>query len=476
MALAQNPITLSKQFEIDRETLSRLNILDITLTLDTKLFVDPLLLKESQHSEFNKNAVQQYRTHFETIIKLLIGSKYKGDAAWRAAEKMLAFPEINGTCLGYGGGSIHGSGFGSKLSDRILNVASEIVEIGIDDPDLFIAMSIFESDIGPDRISDMTTNIVIKAISEFNLRILKELGLEGEDFGHGRYLRNPFESKGTPIILLPKDILRDLPIASDWDGIAAAANHNDELRGRVNNQIASIWTVKSKREKGQLKAEALASRDAFNTLLDSIKAVKPSPYDSDNDPSGLVSWAARGEEFTKRFPINLLHWKSGQSVDGFNVVKEIIKQFRHLIEHLGMNKELYQSDGKPRNESSAQHYFFMVAYCYCMANNLDISPEIDTGTGKIDFKFSRGFKERILVEIKLSTNNKTVAGYTKQLEIYKTSQQTMKAFYVVIDVGLMGNKDKKLIETRNQYRANKLPISELEIIDGTIKVSASKRQ
>jgi hypothetical protein len=294
---------------------------------------------------------------------------------------MLAFPEINGTCLGYGGGSIHGSGFGSKLSDRILNVASEIVEIGIDDPDLFIAMSIFESDIGPDRISDMTTNIVIKAISEFNLRILKELGLEGEDFGHGRYLRNPFESKRTPIILLPKDILRDLPIASDWDGIAAAANHNDELRGRVNNQIASIWTVKSKREKGQLKAEALASRDAFNTLLDSIKAVKPSPYDSDNDPSGLVSWAARGEEFTKRFPINLLHWKSGQSVDGFNVVKEIIKQFRHLIEHLGMNKELYQSDGKPRNESSAQHYFFMVAYCYCMANNLDISPEIDTGTG-----------------------------------------------------------------------------------------------
>lgn len=475
MALVQNPITLSKQFGIDREVLARLNVLDITLTIDTKLFLDPLLLGESRHPEFNKIAKKQYRTHFETIIKLLNNSKHAGDVAWRSAEKMLSFPEIKGTCLGYGGGSIHGSGFGSKLSNKILNVAAEIVKIGVDDPDLFAAMSIFESDIGPDRISDMTTNIVIEAIADFNSRILKELELAPENFGYGHFLKNPFESKRTPIILLPKDILRDLPIASDWDEIAAAAQHNSELRNRVNNQISSIWAVRSKREKGRLKTEALASRDAFNTLLESIKAVEAKPYDSNSDPSGLVSWAVKGEEFAKRHPLNLLRWQSSSPTDGYSVVKEIIKQFRQLVEHLGMNKELYQTDGKPRNESSAQHYFFMVAYSYCKANNLDISPEIDTGTGKIDFKFSRGFNERILVEIKLSTNNKTVPGYTKQLEIYKTSQQTMKAFYVVINVGSMGKKDKRLMDIRNKYRAQKLPLSDLEIIDGVIKPSASKR-
>lgn len=110
-----------------------------------------------------------------------------------------------------------------------------------------------------------------------------------------------------------------------------------------------------------------------------------------------------------------------------------------------------------------------------MANNIDISPEIDTGNGKIDFKFAVSFNERVLVEVKLSTNSNVVSGYTTQLEIYKASQQTMRAIYLLIDVGSMGKKDKRLIDIRNEAAKLGNPLSELEFVDGTIKASASKR-
>ena len=41
---------------------------------------------------------------------------------------------------------------------------------------------------------------------------------------------NPFEKADTPIILVPADILRDLPIATDWSDVADAASKNAALR------------------------------------------------------------------------------------------------------------------------------------------------------------------------------------------------------------------------------------------------------
>ena len=60
---------------------------------------------------------------------------------------------------------------------------------------------------------------------------------------------------------------------------------------------------------------------------------------------------------------------------------------------------------------------------------------------------SRGFNARVLVETKLSTNTRLVHGYESQLQTYKRSEQTMRAYYVVIDVGRMGKKDELGFET-----------------------------
>jgi hypothetical protein len=478
MAKARNPTTIGKHFAVAPKTLQELDVLNATLAIDTALFIDPLLLRVSRHREM-RDAHDAYEAHFTSIIRLLQASRREGDPAWKAALALMQFPEIKGTCLGYGAGSIDGRGFTGSLSERALRVGAEIVQIGVTDPDLFPALALFEDKIGPDRISDMVTNIAFAELAAFNVRILRELPLRGETFRRrgvdAEFLVNSLEPKRTPVILVPMDALRELPIAKDWDEIADAAQHNEDLRRDVNKHIGEIWAQKTKRDKEALKSEALASKEAFQTLLKAIRTASGEPYDAVADPEGLVVWAALGQSYADRFPLALAMLVEANLPSTFDVVKRIVAQFRHLVEHCGLNKELYRDNGKPRHESTAQRLFFAAAYAYCKANNIDISPEIDTGSGKIDFKFSVGFDERVLIEVKLSINPKTVPGYQKQLETYKVSQETMKAIYLVIDVGKIGRKQEQLVALRNAASARNDPLSELEFVDGLKKPSASKR-
>jgi hypothetical protein len=325
----------------------------------------------------------------------------------------------------------------------------------------------------------MTTNIIIESLAALNARVLDEIGLVGEEFEiagiTGKFLVNPTEAERKPVILVPTDVLRDLPVAKDWDGIANAARKNEELRNRVNRNIAEIWQKRAKRNKSRLKDQALATKEAFETLLKAIRRSSAKPYDVECDPEGLVRWAVQAHEYAQQNPINLERLPASSLDDVLRIVLEIIKQFRHLIENTGLNKELFQPNKKPRHESTAQRLFFAVAYSYCKANNVDISPEIDTGNGDVDFKFSVGFEARVLVEVKLSRNPNVVGGYRNQLEVYKRSQQTMKAVYLLIDVGNMGRKETELELVRQAALKKGEPLSELEAIDGTLKPSASKR-
>lgn len=479
MAKAKNPATFSSSYHIDPDDLDRLGVLDPTLGIDTKLFIDPLLFPACRQPEIHTGAVKQYRAHFERVIKLLAAASRPGDVAWRAARRLLEFPEIRGTCLGYGAASIAGSGFGRQLSDRVMHVGKEIVDLGVHDPDLFPAMALFEAGIGPDRVSDMATNVAFDALAEFNRRVLRRLGLQSEEFiirgrKRGYFAPNPITNRHTPVILVPKDILRKLPIAHDWDSVASAASHNQALRDSINEHIAEIWAAKTKRDKARLKAQVMRSRTAFDALLAAVHAVPTRPYDVDGDPEGLATrWARLAPGVVGNHPLALQ--RSIADVDAVHeVVRKIVKHFRHLVEDCGLNRELYHQT-KRRGELSVQRLFFAIAHAYCKANNVDLSPEIDTGNGKIDFKFSRGFRARVLVEVKLSSNHRLLSGFTTQLEVYKTAQETIRAIYLVIDVGEMGSRDEQLVAARNAAASRGDPVSDLEFVDGIVKPTASKR-
>jgi len=482
MSKIASPVRFSDHFGFESSLLDSAGVLNPSLNVDTGLFIDPLLLGRSKHPEIGTGARASYEHHFTTVIKLLRGSKAQEDAAWRSASRYLSFPEIKWTCLGYGAQSVSGSGSGIEMTDHVIKTAKEIVDLGVEDPDLFVAMALFEEGFGPDRISDMTTNVILGDLLKFNARVLATLPVSAEPVTlrlrngntfDARLAINPFVKGGSPIVLVPADILRDLPIAKDWSDVADAAGKNQELRKRVNDQIAKLWTSKTLKDKDEIKRWALSNKDAFETLLDMLHGAEGTAYDLQGDPKGEVFWRRIAATLAAQQPLTINAPPQMDLVGVVTVVEQIIEQFRFLIEERRFSEEFYAGE-VIRPEKAAQRLFFAVAYAYCKANNLDITPEADTGNGPVDFKVASGFTGRVLVEIKLSTNNKLLRGYFRQLETYKTAEETLKGYYVVVDVGKMGKKAKALRELNNQAEKRGDIVSPIVFIDGIRKPSASK--
>ena len=482
MGKIRNPIRFSEHYGIDSKELEGRGILDPTLNSDTKLFIDPLLLVDSSHSEISEGARNTYENHFGTIIKFLAKAKNPTDVAWKSAARLLTFPEIQWTCLGYGSQSVSGSGSGAEMTSQYIETARQIVDLGIEDPDLFVAMALFENGVGPDRISDMTTNVILGDLLKLNERILPELGVptqeivinlkNGKSFS-SQLATNPYIGPSDPVILVPSDILRDLPIATDWSDVADAASKNSELRNRVNDQIARMWRVKSRKDKNEIRRWALSDKDSFETFMEMLRGANPTAYDMHGDPLGEVFWRKIAAALAEQEPLKITAPPKMDLAGVEAVVGAIIEQFRFLIEDRRFSEELYHQ-GKPRPEIAAQRLFFAVAHAYCKANDLDLTPEAETGNGPVDFKVSAGFVGRVVVEIKLSRNPKLVDGYTKQLETYKTAEETMSGLYLIVDVGHMGKKDQRLLAVKNAATARGESTSPIHFIDGSRKASASK--
>ena len=478
MAILRNPSLFSQFFGVDSDELARLSIFDPILNSDTKLFIDPLLLRQSSHKTIRQDAVAAFESYFGDIIKILKYSKAHGDVPWRNAERLFTFREPRETCLGYGDRTIHGSAIGPELRARLMRTAKEIIDLGVNDPELFALLGLLEDNIGADRISDMTTQAVRPALIKFNTKVLPLLKVPTENFRLGGetypLIRNPFEVDArTPVLLLPKDILRELPIAHDWYDVANAAGRNEELRQRVNKRIGDIWAIRTKKEKDEARRAALSSRQAFEALMEAVGLCDKEPYNPTADPEGHYAWRKLLTQIAEQFPLRIAKPKANTLEELERIVDTIIEAFIDLVENKGQWYHLWQN-GEPRRERAAQRLFFAVSEVYCKANNIDVSPETDSGGGPIDFKFSSGYDARVLVETKMSTG-RVVHGYQTQLEVYKKAESTMRGKYLVVDVGKMGQKLEKIIAIKNERAQRSAPTSDIFVVDGRKKLSASRR-
>lgn len=94
MGTIKNPRRFSEHFGIAPELMTKAGVLDPTLNVDTRLFIDPLLLESSSHPEMAEGARGTYEQHFSTVIKFLSRATGTTDVAWRSAQRLLSFPEI----------------------------------------------------------------------------------------------------------------------------------------------------------------------------------------------------------------------------------------------------------------------------------------------------------------------------------------------------------------------------------------------
>ena len=80
MGKIKHPLQFSHHFGVNPSKVSALGMLDPTLNVDAKLFIDPMLLKGSKHPEM-RQADDTYKQFFTEVITLLVASKNENDVA-----------------------------------------------------------------------------------------------------------------------------------------------------------------------------------------------------------------------------------------------------------------------------------------------------------------------------------------------------------------------------------------------------------
>jgi len=92
-----------------------------------------------------------------------------------------------------------------------------------------------------------------------------------------------------PFLLVPKDIVRDLPIANDWSDVREAAMQNAEIRERVSQLLAGITKPTVVDTKNALRGAALSSPEAFHHFLTSVQE-NATNYDPAEDALGYYRY------------------------------------------------------------------------------------------------------------------------------------------------------------------------------------------
>ncbi len=176
------------------------------------------------------------------------------------------------------------------------------------------------------------------------------------------------------------------------------------------------------------------------------------------------------EDFIRNHPLSLRIKETAEGIN--NLMSVLCNQFKVVIESNRMYKLLYNQDGSFKGEDAVQQLFFVMAVGYCKCFNIDMSRESDTGIGLLDFKFSRGYECKVVLEIKLASNPQLLHGEQVQLPAYMKAEETPSGVYMII-------KTEQKDDTLCDKLMKKVKVSEEDslsiiIIDARSRLSASK--
>lgn len=459
-------VFVSDYLELDNE-LEELGVFDSILDEDSNFFINVIRLKSAEVPEFKKS-YQKINNFFSQIAMLLEASDKIGDKLYKAALKQFDFSEVNGINLGYSE-SRYGSGFGKHLRKQVIDDAFDIVKKGSKQPEIFQLVGLFEENIGPDRLSDMIATIIYPDIVAYTKRINEELGFTQEaypdlTFNDGLIL-NPY--KNCDILLLPIEVLHELPIAKCWDDIDRVITENESIRREINQSVGKEWYKwASGTKKRYIKEYIFKDPDKCARVVEGYRKSKVSEFKLSKDIDYFVAALFRkmkkaGVTFTIEEP------KTKTSLQAANDVLCIFKDW--IEKNRGWS--IIQEANSANREKVVQRLIHLGAKEYIKTNNMDLSFEPNAGRGPVDFKVSRGV-DITVVEVKLSSNPNYLHGYEVQVEEYAEAEGTNKRIYVLVDVGNPGRL--KTIKEKHQAQldlGHNPP--ELVIIDSTKKAAAS---
>jgi hypothetical protein len=466
------PTLFSEKFGIPAEALDAANLLDPYVETDTPLFIDPLLIDKSTNQILQTDGLTQFREYFDKVVRLLAMAEREGDPAWLGAEKLLSLKEPAENGLGYSRSKRAGTARPEEVRTQLLRTVKHVIRLGSKDPEMLSLMGFLEAGVGPDTISDFTTVAMTGALSQITHSFCKahSVALFRNDLSDLSLPLIRRKGRDRPVVLVPRDVLRDLPVTDSWGDVWAAAEHNRALREKLSVMLAGIAQPTVAEQKEAIKRAVTQSGEIFNAFLEAVKNAATS-YDQNEDVKGFYTFRnflRQHQPFQTGKAYNLRK----NPAEVMNLILDALDVFRHNVENGNLWEALW-AGAQPKRERAAQLLFFAIADAYCRAHQIDNVSEPNFGGGPVDFAFGDGCNSRVLVEMKRSTGS-VVSGYEKQLDRYKKAARTDFAIFVVIDYGGGVKKIEEIYEMQERKRALGGRASEIVIIDARKKLSPSK--
>ena len=352
----------------------------------------------------------------------------------------------------------------------VLETAYDIVKAGIDDPEFFQLLPLFQDNVGPDRLSDMIATLILPDIQTYTERVNQQLGIIKNNYPDKLFnnglLCNPV--KGYEVLLLPTEILHKLPVAKSWEEIDSVIVENNTIRAMMNNEVAEHWTQWAATDrKYYLREKIFKDSEKCKQVIEAYREEKLDAY---NPEEQIDYFLAKLWQRIEKSGISWLSRYKDREIDSKTASIEILNLFKNWVEY-NRGWEVILSAGTQKREKIVQRVIHLSGIAYIQANNLSLSCEADEGRGPVDFKISRG-QDITVIEVKLSSNGQYMHGYDIQVEEYAKAEQTDNMVYVLVDVG-NPVKVKKLLDRYNRDIDEGKKVPEVIMIDSTSKESAS---
>jgi hypothetical protein len=475
--IKQIKIYFSDFFGVSRHTMRSCGVFDVSLINDLPMFIDPFLL-------FNSSKAKYKALHRE-MINYLRFLREKSSRARLDEGSMYAwyvFPEVRQNWLGYSlkGNAGRGLGpdFAIALHKNFNSTFSSFGDERIPDSPHFEKLTLFDSGVGRDNVSDFTVNLIKKYLLEFTQdfackhvdpALLRDVAVRRAYFNYetetwaSKTFRLPWFNDDyvllTPQDLLTKDELwinqRDL--IGDYSDIVDRIP-NIQLRAQINNffsnELSLILQEKERRRREKILARRKSRKPIrlrpiqpteadrkvvkwktihkFPEILDYYLALK----EEHGDKAVEVS-RAKVEEIRTQFInrveelVDLLRENTGfysEPTDSYDAALRRALYLKEVIENSD-GWRIFYINGQPITRERDVHVLYRLTW---FASSFDLNTEANSGRGPVDFAISKGSANKALAEFKLASNPQLADNLEHQTKIYQKAHRANQSVKVIV--------------------------------------------
>jgi hypothetical protein len=482
-------LLFSEYFEIDSKDLDDYGSLDICISSDLPLFIDPFLLFASDKPE--------YKIQHDKIVSHLIFLKEIAiEEQDNVNLNLFKFPEIKQNWLGLCKYGNNGKGLGTKFAKDIIsafngfysNFGSETISQGTH----IEKLTLVGSGIGKDFISDFTANLMLEYLLEYTQSFAKKYLKPHQrknfnircTFDENLMIWKPrefelpyfhLEKDGDFILLTPIDILTQddsfishSELKGNFKKITNSIG-NSGLRQSINSFFHNKLPIRKPNSK-DIEHAIKETLNQFPEILDYYIREKEGNKDQSQKLSQDKIEKLCNELIgaLRLFCDNLL--KSSQFFQiQPNSYSEALKRANFLKDNIENNdgyRIFYHEKKAIASEDTIQRIFRLTWY----ATPYDVNAEVNNGRGPADYKVSFGSGDSTIVEFKLAKSTSLKKNLKNQTEIYKKASKSISDIKVILCYTEFEiNKVHRILASIGQVGAENIII-----IDATPKISASK--